>query len=102
MAASRRVLGLNRTTPVIPKMPSGSRTRPRLRRPLSFVGVEPTAQAFPWKPPPRHLEDSGVRAPGPGESRDVAISFGTRVVLSNEPLESYPPSLILALDLTGT
>lgn len=31
-------------------MPSGSRTRPRLRRPLAFVGLEPTAPAFLWKP----------------------------------------------------
>lgn len=32
------------------ELPSGSRTRPRLRRPLAFVGLEPTAPAFLWKP----------------------------------------------------
>jgi hypothetical protein len=31
-------------------MPPGSRTQLELLRPFSFVGIEPTTQAFPWKP----------------------------------------------------
>src|SRR5258708_7012839 len=42
------------------QMPSGTRTRLRLRRPLQFVGLEPTCAGLPWATTPRQAQDSRV------------------------------------------
>ena len=63
MHLSLAAIGMElRFQPDADQMPSGSRTRWRLRRPFKIVGIEPTAPAFLWRTPPRRLKHKTKRA----------------------------------------